>query len=150
MADRIAVLHEGRLEQIGSPHELYRAPATHFVAAFLGEANFVPGRVAAPGRVETALGVFALDTGAREAGTPVELMLRPELIEFAGRDSAPLAGENEWEGRIADESYLGEFSGWQLECAGSLRMTVNERAPERRNAGELCKLRIRSDRVVMW
>src|SRR4029453_7890882 len=56
MSDRIAVMNEGRIEQIGTPTELYDAPATRFVASFIGESNFLEGRV-----LESAGGICAVD-----------------------------------------------------------------------------------------
>ena len=150
MADRIAVLHEGRLEQIGTPHELYTRPASHFVAAFLGETNFLAGTVAAPGQVKTALGVFAVPTGERAAGSSVELMLRPELIEFADPDRRDRYACC-WQGVLTGESYLGEFAGWQLRCGDPEQtVTVNESAPERRETGKTYLLGIAPERVVLW
>ncbi len=140
MADRIAVLHEGQIAQLGKPVELYRRPANHFTAAFLGEANFVAGKVAEPGVVRTELGDFRkLDTGARPAGTPVELMLRPEAIAIQP------AGECacRWRATLTGGSYLGEFAGWKF---GAL--TVNEIAPEVRTRGEVCELGVRPQDVV--
>ncbi len=150
MADRIAVLNEGRIEQLGTPLELYRQPANRFVAAFLGEANFLAGQVAAPGRVDTEIGEFRLDTGSRAAGAAVELMLRPELIEFVTAADADRCA-CVWRGRLTSESYLGEFAGRQFECGASrFRMTVNESAPEVRRQGETYELGIRGGRVVLW
>ena len=87
MADRIAVMNEGRIVQVGAPGELYHRPATHFVADFLGEANFLPGRVAegAPLRVETACGVLtsADDTGSFAPGEAVTCCVRPERVRIA-------------------------------------------------------------------
>ncbi|MGG5808504.1 ABC transporter ATP-binding protein [Falsiroseomonas sp. CW058] len=83
MADRIALMNLGRIEQLGTPAELYLSPASRFVATFLGEVNRLPARLAA-GRVETPIGPVALGNRspgpglAAEEGAPAEVLLRPE------------------------------------------------------------------------
>jgi spermidine/putrescine transport system ATP-binding protein len=86
MSDRIAVMSEGRVEQIGTPEEIYNSPASLFVAGFIGSANLLPGEVAGHDGDDT---IIALNTGAkvrargtdhRQVGAPVSLMLRPERL----------------------------------------------------------------------
>jgi iron(III) transport system ATP-binding protein len=80
LADRIAVLHAGRLEQIDTPEKLYREPATRFVAEFIGHADFLTGR-ARGNCIETALGCFAKPPSVPE-GAIVAVMVRPEEVEL--------------------------------------------------------------------
>lgn len=78
LADRVAVMQAGRIVQAGTPQEIYLRPATHALAAFMGEANFLPGE--ANGRTVTcALGRLLL---AAPATGPVEVMIRPEAIKL--------------------------------------------------------------------
>jgi spermidine/putrescine transport system ATP-binding protein len=95
MSDRIAVMRGGRLEQVGTPEEIYGAPDSAFVARFIGSANLVPVRVeqCAGGRATVRLpgGRGAeVASGARSfaAGAPALLMLRPERLEL-GRTEPP-------------------------------------------------------------
>ena len=83
LADRVGVLHRGRIEQMASPEDVYHRPATQFVAEFVGAADFLPGLVTEEGIV-TELGVFANRDGLA-AGTPVEVMIRPDDISFVPR-----------------------------------------------------------------
>jgi iron(III) transport system ATP-binding protein len=76
IADELAVMDAGRVLQVGTPHDVYRAPATRRVAAMVGEANFLAGEVRS-GKVTTAVGEFA--GPELEEGT-VEVMIRPESI----------------------------------------------------------------------
>lgn len=112
MADRIALMNEGRIEQLGTPSELYLGPATRFVATFLGEVNRLPARLRG-GRAETPIGT--IDLGNRlpagglpiEEGAPVEVLLRPEglrVLEAPGPDGppAPLAGKLAGCGAVAE------------------------------------------------
>jgi iron(III) transport system ATP-binding protein len=119
MADRVAVLRDGVIAQIGAPQQLYDRPADIDLAGFLGEANVVPGRVH-DGRIHTALGVLALQNGsAATAGVdgladrPAVAIVRPEQIrvavghgvrhESAGAGSA-VAGVA---GRVQEIHYFG-------------------------------------------
>jgi iron(III) transport system ATP-binding protein len=79
VADRVAVLNRGRLEQLGRPEEIYHLPATRFVARFVGKANFILGRVVGT-NIETALGIFP-NTWDFPHGTAVEVLIRPEQFE---------------------------------------------------------------------
>jgi iron(III) transport system ATP-binding protein len=80
IADRVGVLHHGRLEQIGTPEEIYHSPATRFVAGFIGEADFLPGTAQGDG-IHTELGVLPTDR-CLPAGVAVDVLLRPEAIEL--------------------------------------------------------------------
>ena len=82
LADRVAMMHDGRIEQVGSPEEVYSSPATHWVAGFLGDIDVLPGSVA-EGRVRCELGSFH---AAAELEGEVDVLLRPEAVAVgAGR-----------------------------------------------------------------
>lgn len=84
MADRIAVMDAGRIHQVAAPREVYSRPATRFVADFLGEGNFIDGRVIGAGEVaavETAAGtILARGEGCPPAGSSVTCCIRPEWL----------------------------------------------------------------------
>ncbi len=85
MSDRIAVMSQGRVEQIGSPQEIYNAPSSVFVAGFIGSANLLPGTaVAREGNatiIELTMGTRVRAEGQQiEIGSPASVMLRPELL----------------------------------------------------------------------
>ncbi len=86
MADRIAVLNQGRLEQFDTPEIMYHLPATPFVADFVGQADFIPGTVS-HGMVQTELGEF-LDTLECQDGTTVVVMIRPDDIHLVPTEGA--------------------------------------------------------------
>lgn len=79
MADRVAVLNAGRLEQCAPPAELYEPPATAFVAEFVGTMNRLPGQLTDGGRV-TVAGVALPVDGEIPAGREVEVLIRPENV----------------------------------------------------------------------
>ncbi len=80
IADRVAVMKSGRIEQIGKPEDIYHFPTTRFVADFVGEADFIEG-VIEEGGIATEIGIFQNKT-MLEMGTNVELMIRPDDITF--------------------------------------------------------------------
>jgi sn-glycerol 3-phosphate transport system ATP-binding protein len=95
LADMVVVMNGGRIEQTGKPTEVYRLPATRFVATFIGSPamNLVPGKVAGPGVVETAGGRIGFVANAFEAaaGREVEVGIRPEDLRFASAGDNALA-----------------------------------------------------------
>jgi len=96
MADRIAIIRDGRLEQIGSPTEVYQRPVSRFIASFLGTANFFHGRVnqvsGASAQVALPGGIAITVPDARPLGSPVTVALRPEAITVEPAVSGDDAG----------------------------------------------------------
>lgn len=86
MADRIAVLNKGALEQMDTPEQIYHVPATPFVADFVGQADFIPGHVRQD-MVHTELGEFP-NTLKREDGASVVVMIRPDDIQLLPNKTA--------------------------------------------------------------
>jgi iron(III) transport system ATP-binding protein len=87
MADRIALMNAGRIEQLGTPAELYLSPASRFVATFLGEVNRLPARLSG-GRAETPIGALELGNRAPAGeGAAVEVLLRPEGLRVLEAES---------------------------------------------------------------
>jgi iron(III) transport system ATP-binding protein len=79
VADRIALMRSGRIEQTAAPEEIYYGPSSRWAAEFLGVANLLRGRVA-HGRVETVVGSF--EARSRNGGTAADVLVRPELLEL--------------------------------------------------------------------
>ncbi len=92
MADRIAVLNSGRLEQVDNPESIYHTPSTPFVANFVGQADFLLGRVE-NGKIQTEAGVFD-NVAGHPSGTAVEIMIRPDDVHItpAAPGTAQIAG----------------------------------------------------------
>jgi spermidine/putrescine ABC transporter ATP-binding subunit len=130
MSDRIAVMHEGRIEQIGTPEVLYDRPANRFVASFIGETNFLPAVVRG---IED--GVVVADCAGRTlraligassaAGDHVALAVRPERIRFA----SPETGEsrrNQMPATVIETVFAGERCRYLCRCDGGLTVVVKE------------------------
>ncbi|HMM63404.1 MAG TPA: ABC transporter ATP-binding protein, partial [Mesorhizobium sp.] len=114
MSDQIVVMNAGRIEQIGTPEQVYAEPATAFVADFLGKANMLPGTVSAvDGRMATialAAGgsVTALSPRPLATGDTVTLVVRPQKLQVG-------AGANRLAGRIVSTSYLGGSAVYEVD-----------------------------------
>lgn len=106
MADRIVVMNQGVIEQVGTPDQVYREPATAFVADFIGTMNFLPGRIETPGRVRLGELSLACSSNGVAAGSAVTLAIRPEDIVL--QDPA-VASEDGFEVEIVELEFLGSF-----------------------------------------
>jgi spermidine/putrescine ABC transporter ATP-binding subunit len=131
LSDRIAVMNQGRIEQLGPPRAIYERPATRFVADFIGGSSRLRGRASAPDRVDLGFGVTVEVRLARllEVGEPVELGIRPERVAIAPPGGG--AGANRLAGRITRLTYLGAQTEVAVEIAGgqSLLGLVAEPSP---------------------
>lgn len=130
LSDRIAVMNQGRIEQLGPPRAVYERPATRFVADFIGGSSRLRGRASAPDRVDLGSGVTVEVRLGRllEVGEAVELGIRPERVAVA---PAGGAGANRIPGRITRLTYLGAQTEVAVEIAGgqSLLGLVAEPSP---------------------
>jgi len=122
IADRLAVMRNGKVEQCGSPAEVYRTPANAFVAGFIGEANFIDATLAADEgkllRLDTPLGVVMAVPGVKNfaKGEKVVLCLRPESIRF----DAPPSAVNVFEVRPGRTIYQGEVAQHELHAGAQM------------------------------
>ncbi len=109
MSDRIAVFNRGRIEQVGSPADVYERPATAFVAGFVGTSNLLTGEAA-----------------ERIVGRPGTFTVRPEKIRLADPSETPAEDETSATGRISDVIYLGSDTRYvvALDAGGELVVTA--------------------------
>jgi ABC-type Fe3+/spermidine/putrescine transport system ATPase subunit len=133
MSDRVAVMQRGRIEQVGTPAELYEAPATRFVADFLGESNFVDGvvvRASTGGRwlVRAVGGLEFHGVGAvpLQAGQPVTAAVRPEkLVPVDDADGPAMTGAvNSCKGTVEEAIYVGDTTRYRVALGAGGAMTV--------------------------
>jgi iron(III) transport system ATP-binding protein len=158
-SDRIAVMNTGRIEQVGTPEEVYERPATAFVAGFIGRANLLKGRVAGDGVVECEGGVRLLTTAGPEhrRGEEVAVSIRPHRIALSpAGGSAPGDGPagggrvNLFRGTVTRAIYFGDAMDYQVALAGAdctLRVAGD---PDRRFAvGQAVAVRVEAERCVL-
>ncbi len=117
MADMVAIMHSGKVVQLGRPGDLYRAPANRFVAEFLGETNFIEGTLENTGAggstIRTPFGTLTSSQGAPaglSVGAGVLVSLRPEALRVTRGGAAGTAGANTLAGTLLETTYLGELS----------------------------------------
>ena len=136
MADRLAVMHQGILQQVGAPEEVYNLPVNRFVAGFLGDANFIDGTVTENGRFRSHFGEFQLAPTAfrPETGRKITAAIRPERIRFAAQK-----GAHTFSAKLTDRTFLGECCEWKFDADG-LALEVTESAPPMRRIGDVCEL----------
>src|SRR5580704_10150536 len=133
LSDRIAVLSHGRIEQIGTPSEIYERPASAFVAEFIGSSNMLRARI-----VEQVAGgtIVITEAGLRLccSGEPngklndsadVSVLLRPECVHVAAPDGTAMPGQNRVSARIVDVTYLGEDLHLSLDLASGDRLRAS-------------------------
>jgi iron(III) transport system ATP-binding protein len=111
MSNRVAVMRDGKIEQVGRPREVYEAPRSRFVADFIGTSNFIDGVVEARHdgvyTVRTADGELRVRSDSDFAvGAPVVVAARPEHVELSPRSDG--MGANQWRGRVEARAFLGE------------------------------------------
>ncbi len=146
LSDRVVIMHEGRIQQIGTPQEIYAHPANRFIADFIGKANFLEGRIAGrPGEREFSVEILGRKIrvprsgAAFSEGERVLLVARPESIELAAKDPSALTGI------VRDLVYLGSQMVYDVEIDGNL-LTVEVANPQEHKgfaSGEEVSLRFK-------
>ena len=115
MSDRIAVMNAGRVEQIGTPREIYDRPATRFVADFIGDTNLFRGRgdrrrlgaIPSVSQSATAWCSRCPKLPRRRSAGAVSVALRPEKISLAGRSQSPITAGTSANGIVESTNFLG-------------------------------------------
>lgn len=127
LSDRIAVMHNGQVQQIGTPKEIYDRPTSLFVAQFIGKANFLKGTVLETNG-GTAIGINGTKLWATALGRSptigeaVTLMIRPERLLLGGAKTAEV--DNQISGKVASVTYVGQLIELKVETSvGSLTVT---------------------------
>jgi len=146
MSDRIAVMRQGRIEQLGAPEELYERPATEFVAGFLGVSNLLDGEVASRddryAEVRLADGtMLRAPSSALNGETKVRLGIRPEKLRVIAIGDDSVAGfdgeSNAIEGTVLDASYIGVSTQYLVKTADGHTLTVYAQNLETGGASEV-------------
>jgi len=130
MADRVALLRDGKVVQLGTPRELYRAPKSKFVAEFLGETNLIHAESGSPGTLRVEAGAFETKAGL---GSPVDTQSKSKQILVSIRPEAtrltPAGETGSLPGKLIDTTYLGETAQHLVEVKGCPPIKVAEMNP---------------------
>ena len=151
MSDRIAVMDGGRIVQEGSPQDVYRRPASRFVAAFVGQANFVPGSVVEHGtsgrmRISTSGGILeGLCPKGISVGDAVTVSIRPEDVQVMAADGA---GPNRLTGVVEQTLYLGDTLDVRVR-AGDQELMVRAHPSHGVAVGDAVSLLLPAERLTV-
>jgi spermidine/putrescine transport system ATP-binding protein len=125
VSDQIAVLHKGKVEQIGTPSQLYEAPKSSFVAAFIGDTNFLDGVVAKKTSTDYSLlklenfpEVLCFNDKQLSVGDPVHLSIRPEKIRISSEKPPEHPHHNVFSGTVEDMVYRGDHTNFWVTVNG--------------------------------
>ncbi|WP_209305138.1 ABC transporter ATP-binding protein [Blastococcus sp. CT_GayMR20] len=139
LADRIAVMRDGRVVQLGTPEEIYRAPLTRYVANFVGISNVLPATRTAerPDRLsafDTALGTITVTAAGAEEAERVAVTSRAHSWWI--RADGPTSGHNAWQGRVVSAAYLGMYTEFIVDVGGTLVRVWHDHGNGARNLEE--------------
>ncbi|MCY4581572.1 MAG: ABC transporter ATP-binding protein [Chloroflexi bacterium] len=127
LADRIAVMHQGRVLQVGSAEELYQSPADENVANFLGSMNWLGGSIGEDGAIHTSFGtVLASGASGLAPNARVRLGVRPEGIELGDDAGGNSGGGNLFSGEVLSSTFLGDHRAYEIKLADQV---LNVRTP---------------------
>ena len=155
MADRMAIMQDGVIIQVGTPREVYQFPKNAFVASFVGETNFISGKVeqASNGSVtiETPAGRLHSTTVYHELtqGTPVQCSIRPEALIIDNDQNGGNPAENTITAKVVAVNYLGRIEEYQLIAADiPLKAVHYNPSTETKKPGDTVQLAISADTVI--
>ena len=150
MADRIGVMGDGRLLQVGTPEEIYDVPVNQFVADFIGRSNFLPGTFEESHLVCLANGTrITVPTGG-SVGDTVAVSLRPERVEVVGRGESPPESPS-LDGNVSNVTFLGSSVVYEIAFDWLTVEARHENRPElvRRDVGDEVTVWWRNDAVAV-
>ncbi len=149
ISDRVAVLHRGRVAQVGSAEDLFQRPRTRFVAEFVGRTNLLDGVAAAADVVARGSLRLRVAAGGFAPGSDVVLSIRPHQIELLAPDGSAPAGHNVLDGTVERVSYLGDALDYQIRVSGSdVVLRVTAPPPARCHPGERARVAVAPESCV--
>ena len=154
MADRMAIMQEGVVIQVGTPREVYKFPKNAFVASFVGETNFISGKVQhtsnGSATIETPVGTLHSKTVYHDLseGTPVQCSIRPEALTVDSIQNGSNT-ENTITAKITAVSYLGRVEEYQLVAADiPLKAVHYNPGIETKKPGDTVQIKIAAEAII--
>ena len=149
LSDRVAIMNAGRLQQVGTPREIYEQPANLFIAGFIGLSDFFEGQVVAVegDRARVAIRSLELAVPVRASmasGQPVTLFIRPNDVELL--DESAGAGENTFRGQVDKVTYLGDIVDYRVLLADDLELRVQTDGRKLYSPGSAVQVRLPAER----
>lgn len=152
LSDRIAVFHSGKVQQVGTPREIYERPANLFVADFMGLVNKVSGTVVGSnGRTAViALGANRIAAiAAGPVGAAATVAIRPEAFSFVTGSACAEGGENRLKGTIVEATFLGNIIDYMVDVGDALTVRVQGERRASREVGSEAVLSVPVDDCVI-
>ncbi|MGB9985902.1 ABC transporter ATP-binding protein [Salarchaeum japonicum] len=148
ISDRIGVMHDGHLKQVGAPEAVFENPESRFVASFLGQAGFLTGRVSER-RVDTAVDTLPREqlVGATEqyVGATIDVLVRPDDLR-----ARPVADETDADGVIARRQYTGPSFVYHVELTNGDEVRCRQNHTERYAVGTPVDLDVVAEHALAW
>jgi ABC-type Fe3+/spermidine/putrescine transport system ATPase subunit len=145
-ADRIAIMNGGRIEQVGTPHQIYEEPRTAFAASFIGRMNVLEGILLEDGAVKCGqLLMRAASSVPLERGSRAVVCIRPQHLVI-GAPGAAGDGANRITGKIARQTYLGEMRDYLIEIADGPQLRAITDPNERHDVGAEVSVELPAER----
>ncbi|MFC7138227.1 ABC transporter ATP-binding protein [Halobaculum litoreum] len=147
ISDRVAVVNDGRVEQVGDPGEVFEHPTSRFVASFLGQASFLPARVGETG-IETAVGSYDRDLlkglGDGYTGSNVDVLVRPDDLR------ATPVGEGDADGEVIRRQYTGPSFVYHVKLHDGTVLRCLHNHTEEFEVGEAVAVTLVADHALAW
>ena len=151
MADRMAIMKDGVFVQVGTPREIYQYPADPFVASFVGETNFISGKIQeivdGKATIETSVGVLHTESVHHKftPGQEVSCSIRPETIHLNGNSTS-----NQLTAKVRAVTYLGRVEEYELRIADTLKLKaiIHNPGTDTKKPGETVNISISPKAIV--
>jgi iron(III) transport system ATP-binding protein len=159
ISDRLAVMHNGKVQQIDNPIGIYQNPKNRYVAGFIGQTNFIEGSIRSFNKpsstaiVDVGNAQIEVPLSEPPAGKHVVLAVRPEKLKIVEGQESTL-GQNELAGKIENVSFLGSVAEYQIRPAGGdtlVLVRIHEPKPDRlKKQGDSVKLRFEKEGILVY
>lgn len=143
MCDQVAVLKDGGIQQWDVPYNLYHEPANRFVAGFVGQGGFIPGKTLGPDTIESELGVIHGNRAYRwQPGTLVDILIRPDDIVYdADSDLKP---------EVVEKTFAGTSTLYRFRCSEATEFEALFRSHLDFHLGEYVPVRVEADHLIAF
>ncbi len=143
MCDQVAVLKDGGIQQWDVPYNLYHEPANRFVAGFVGQGGFIPGKTLGPDTIESELGVIHGNRAYRwQPGTLVDVLIRPDDIVYdADSDLRP---------KVVEKTFAGTSTLYRFRCSEDTEFEALFRSHLDFHLGEHVPVRVEADHLIAF
>ncbi|MCK2149233.1 MULTISPECIES: ABC transporter ATP-binding protein [Marinobacter] len=143
MCDQVAVLRDGQIQQWDVPYNLYHEPSNRFVAGFVGQGGFVPGKTLGPDTIESELGVIHGNRAYNwSAGTLVDVLIRPDDIVFDA--------DSELRPKVIEKTFAGTSTLYRFRCSEDTEFEALFRSHLDFHLGEHVPVRVEADHLIAF